>query len=240
MAFLANAVSRRYFETMGIAIRAGRAIDATDRAESRPVAVVNEAFARRFWGDGSPWAGASGSGGADVDVVGVAADGKYEFLRPARRPVAAVHLPAVRPVARHLRDAARPNTRRPAGADPRASPRGRGCAAHGHEPVHAGVVQLGPVPAHSRGQPDPHRPRARGAEPRDHRALCRHRLRGGTAASPETPPDQFCASLFTSGKSFGFSPAIVSTAPAAPALMWSNAISTSSTECRRRRRRGRP
>jgi predicted permease len=86
MALLTNAVSRRYFETMGIAIRAGRAIDATDRAESRPVAVVNEAFARRFWGDGLAVGRRIRLRGADVDVVGVAADGKYEFLAPLDDP----------------------------------------------------------------------------------------------------------------------------------------------------------
>jgi putative ABC transport system permease protein len=38
-----------YFRAMGIAIRAGRAFDDRDRAGSLPVAVVNRAFARRFW-----------------------------------------------------------------------------------------------------------------------------------------------------------------------------------------------
>jgi len=38
-----------YFRAMGIPIRAGRAFDERDRAGSLPVAIVNRAFARRFW-----------------------------------------------------------------------------------------------------------------------------------------------------------------------------------------------
>jgi putative ABC transport system permease protein len=38
-----------YFRALGIAIRAGRAFDDRDRAGSLPVAIVNRAFARRFW-----------------------------------------------------------------------------------------------------------------------------------------------------------------------------------------------
>jgi predicted permease len=68
-----------YFEAMGIPIVKGRSFDETDRIGA-PVAVVNEAFARRFWknldpigrrvrprfGDRTPW----------VTVVGVAKDVK--------------------------------------------------------------------------------------------------------------------------------------------------------------------
>jgi predicted permease len=72
-------VTGGYFEAMGIPILAGRPFDDTDRTGA-PVAVVNEAFARRFWkdldpigrrvrprfGDKTPW----------VTVVGVARDVK--------------------------------------------------------------------------------------------------------------------------------------------------------------------
>ena len=82
MAFLVNCVSRGYFELMGIPIRQGRAIDATDRDGTLPVAVVNEAFARRFWGSADPVGRRLQVGGADLTVAGVAMDGKYEFLAP--------------------------------------------------------------------------------------------------------------------------------------------------------------
>jgi hypothetical protein len=72
-------VSADYFAVMGIPLRAGRAIDAGDRAAALPVAVVNETMARQFWpGEGvigkrfkigpaespNPW----------LTVVGVAGD----------------------------------------------------------------------------------------------------------------------------------------------------------------------
>jgi len=43
-------VSPGYFHTLQVPIRRGRAFDATDRAQSQPVAIVNEAFVRRFLG----------------------------------------------------------------------------------------------------------------------------------------------------------------------------------------------
>jgi predicted permease len=78
-----------YFATMRTPILRGRALDERDRAGAPPVAVVNEAFARRFWpgrdalgrrfsldGDEGPW----------VEVVGIARDGKYLTLGEPPRP----------------------------------------------------------------------------------------------------------------------------------------------------------
>src|SRR5688572_12527614 len=53
MSFLTNSVSAGYFATMGIPILDGRAIEPGDRSGSRAVVVVNQAFARRLWGDNS-------------------------------------------------------------------------------------------------------------------------------------------------------------------------------------------
>jgi len=86
MSFLTNSVSAGYFSTMGIPMREGRAIDASDRAGSRPVVVVNQAFARRFWGETSAIGRVMKVDDAEVTVVGVAADGKYEFLAPLEDP----------------------------------------------------------------------------------------------------------------------------------------------------------
>ena len=47
-------VSPDYLATLGIALRAGRDFGANDIAGSEPVAIVNEAFARRFWQDTPP------------------------------------------------------------------------------------------------------------------------------------------------------------------------------------------
>jgi putative ABC transport system permease protein len=46
-----NYVSPEYFHTLQIPIHSGRAFDAADRAQSRPVAIVNDAFVRRFLGE---------------------------------------------------------------------------------------------------------------------------------------------------------------------------------------------
>ncbi len=42
-------VSSAYFGTLGIPVLRGRAFDTGDRAQSRPVAVINAAMAERFW-----------------------------------------------------------------------------------------------------------------------------------------------------------------------------------------------
>jgi len=80
--FLVNWVSTGYFDLMGIPIRRGRAIDATDRDGRLPVTVVNEAFARRFWGTNDPIGRRIHVDNRDLTVVGIAMDGKYEFLAP--------------------------------------------------------------------------------------------------------------------------------------------------------------
>jgi predicted permease len=49
-----RAVSPGYFETLGIPLVAGRDFVPEDVAGGEPIAIVNEAFARRFWGDTVP------------------------------------------------------------------------------------------------------------------------------------------------------------------------------------------
>lgn len=44
-------VSPAYFRTLQVPVRTGRAFDAADTTRSQPVAIVNDAFARRFLGD---------------------------------------------------------------------------------------------------------------------------------------------------------------------------------------------
>jgi predicted permease len=76
---LVNGVGPDYFTTMGIPIRAGRAVTADD-APGRPgVAVVNETFARVYLGAGSPIGRRVVLGGRELTVVGVAKDGRYEY-----------------------------------------------------------------------------------------------------------------------------------------------------------------
>jgi len=82
-------VSPHYFETIGTPVVRGRAIDERDTPTSAPVAVVNERFVQKFFGDADPigrrfgFAGSNGDGGRDYEIVGVVADAKYS---DARRP----------------------------------------------------------------------------------------------------------------------------------------------------------
>jgi predicted permease len=69
-----------YFETMGTRLIAGRAIDERDTATSKRVAVINETMARRYWESPEKALGrrfSESKGGAPIEVVGVARNGKY-------------------------------------------------------------------------------------------------------------------------------------------------------------------
>jgi predicted permease len=80
-------VSAGYFETMGSEIVQGRAFQDEDRAGGAPVAVVNEAFVRRFWPGRDPVGRSISQGQAAARVVGVVRDGKYRNLDDTDYPV---------------------------------------------------------------------------------------------------------------------------------------------------------
>jgi hypothetical protein len=86
MSFLTNRVTGGYFETMGIPILRGRPIDALHKQGGQDVAVVNETFARRFWGSVDSTGHTLHVAGREIVVIGVAADGKYEFTAPIDAP----------------------------------------------------------------------------------------------------------------------------------------------------------
>ena len=83
---LMNGIGPKYFETLGITLRAGRAPDARDRAEGPRVAVINETAARRYFGAGSPVGRRFTMGRRSYEVIGVAADSKYTSLRAEAAP----------------------------------------------------------------------------------------------------------------------------------------------------------
>lgn len=77
-----------YFEMMGVRIVHGRSLQASDRAGSEAVAVVNEAFARRFFAGRDPVGGVVGLGGGEpATIVGVARDGRYDSLTETPTPL---------------------------------------------------------------------------------------------------------------------------------------------------------
>ena len=82
-----NALSPGYFETMGIPLLAGRDFDARDMTKDNKVAIVNERFARHFFGDRSPIGRHLGHGKdkLDTEIVGMVADSLYEGPRDGVR-----------------------------------------------------------------------------------------------------------------------------------------------------------
>ena len=87
-------VSDQYFDTMGISIVRGRKFFESDRANTPPVAVVNEQFARHYW----PKEDALGkrfhlqsATGPLVQIVGIAKNTKYFWI--AEPPLDFVYLP---------------------------------------------------------------------------------------------------------------------------------------------------
>ena len=65
---LTTVVTRGYFETLGIPLRAGRTFDDTDDAGTVRVAVINEVAARRYYPDSDPVGKRLKLGGADADA----------------------------------------------------------------------------------------------------------------------------------------------------------------------------
>jgi predicted permease len=82
-------VGPRYFETMEVPLVRGRGFTDQDRRGAPPVVVVNQAFAKRFWGDSDPIGkriSISGPEGPWLEVVGLARDGKYVSIAESPRP----------------------------------------------------------------------------------------------------------------------------------------------------------
>ena len=85
-----NALSPGYFETMGTPILAGRDFDRRDIKDESRVVIVNESFARHYFGNKSAIGRHIGRGGGpgtkfNIEIVGVAADTLYEGPREGVR-----------------------------------------------------------------------------------------------------------------------------------------------------------
>lgn len=89
---LTTAVSLDYFRTMETRLLQGRDFTAQDNAQSPAVAIVNEAFARRFWPGENPLGKRFNfTTGNWIEIVGVAQNGKYSSLAAVNEPF--VYLP---------------------------------------------------------------------------------------------------------------------------------------------------
>lgn len=85
-------ITAEYLPLLGIPLRRGRTIAATDRPGDPGVAVISETMARRYWGDDDP----IGSGirigdlvaGPIFTVIGIVGDARYQTLEtPETRPM---------------------------------------------------------------------------------------------------------------------------------------------------------
>jgi predicted permease len=75
-----------YFETLGIPFLAGRDFTLRDDRSSPKIGIVNEKFAKRFFGGTNPVGRHVGMGGdpgtkTDIEIIGVVRDTKYEDMR---------------------------------------------------------------------------------------------------------------------------------------------------------------
>jgi putative ABC transport system permease protein len=82
-----NRITSGWFATYGTRIVAGRDFSSTDAVGSPPVAMVNEAFARRFTAGRSPiGVRVRHPGNVVREIVGVVEDAKYETVREQVQP----------------------------------------------------------------------------------------------------------------------------------------------------------
>jgi len=84
-----NAIAPGWFETMGIPLRAGRPFTEHDRVGSVPVAIVNEAFVRRYLSGIQPIGQTvrlDSDDGPRYEIVGLAADAVYTTPRDGMLP----------------------------------------------------------------------------------------------------------------------------------------------------------
>ena len=81
-------VAGDYFPALGARLKSGRVFTAADAVDSQPVAIVNEAFAHRYFGRQDPLGKRVKEGGADNwrAVVGVIADVKHSGPAAEARP----------------------------------------------------------------------------------------------------------------------------------------------------------
>ncbi len=118
MSILTNRIAGGYFETMGIHVQPGRAIDERDTADGAPVVVVNQAFVQRFLAGREPIGLTIDAGSGPATVIGVAANGKYRFDRLEESSPPHVYLPYTQQseasVTVHVRSSGRPGDLMPA------------------------------------------------------------------------------------------------------------------------------
>jgi predicted permease len=85
-----NEIGPGYFSTLGIPLIAGREFSDADRLGGAKVAIVNEAFAKKFGIDGKAVGmlmKQGGHGALDMEIVGLVQDAKYSEVKDAVPPL---------------------------------------------------------------------------------------------------------------------------------------------------------
>jgi predicted permease len=83
-----NRVGPHYFTTVGMRLLSGRDFTERDTEKAPPVAIVNQAAARRYFPDGTAIGRRFGYGRANIEIVGIVADARVNSEREAARPMA--------------------------------------------------------------------------------------------------------------------------------------------------------
>src|SRR5262249_20179340 len=83
-----NRVGLHYFSTVGMRLLAGRDFTEQDRDKTSPVAIVNQAAARRYFSGANAIGGKLGYGKTNVEIVGIVADARINSEREAAPPMA--------------------------------------------------------------------------------------------------------------------------------------------------------
>jgi hypothetical protein len=76
-----NVVGPAYLRTMGVPLERGREFTPSDRKLSRPVAIVSHTLATHYWPDDDAVGKRLGVRGQQMEIIGVAADSRYETLQ---------------------------------------------------------------------------------------------------------------------------------------------------------------
>jgi predicted permease len=87
-----NAVSPKYFHTLGIRLLRGRSFARADTDSAPKVVIVNETLARRYFGAGDPVGRRISIGRhasrQDLQIVGIVSDAKYQRLQEVNHSIA--------------------------------------------------------------------------------------------------------------------------------------------------------
>jgi hypothetical protein len=86
-----NAIAPKFFATVETPFLKGREFDSRDTRTSAKVAIINESFARYFFGFASPLGRTVTAANVTYEIVGVAANAKYTDLKQA--PLKTMYIP---------------------------------------------------------------------------------------------------------------------------------------------------